>query len=399
MLDNTLENLDAQLGADERFLVAAIAVFFHSGEPVPAVKELASCLHISQKYVARGLKKLASRDFLSVDLMPATDRGRPSHLFKLTSRFSRWLHETVKPEAWTGQEATLKAVLSGDLLCAEEDAALSCQKPKVGFARPPVRTKSSVLLVTSRLIMAVLISKSDELGWVSGVTMSELAKMAGVPTSSIRNHIQELRKRKRVFDYVSGLSSKWFQCSKIANTYYLNLESFSRCGPSYGVFLFEDDGGQFEQLLKISSNAETRKVLSMMRPAEIAVLMARLLKEVSNLLSTEWWALGSPQNAYEKCAVSSGLLKRVARIVNVPVDVKMKAGWPASAKERIEEDLSFFIVWAACVVKKIISDSTLGEASFEKVQVRPIKRLGKRFFIQIDFIASGTRGGRVIFLS
>lgn len=390
MLDNTLERLDAQLGTDERFLIAAIAVFFIQGRAIPAVKELASCLHISQKYVARGLKKLVSREFLSVNLIPATDRGRPSHLFKLTPQFSRWLHETVRPEAWAGQEAALKAVLSGDFLGAEEDTAFSCQERKVGFARPPVRTKSPVLLVRSRLIMAVLISKSDEQGRVCGVTASELAKMSGVPSSNIRNQIQSLLQRKKVFDYVPGLSSRWFRKAKMTTTYYLNLRMFPECKSGRLTLVRGEDSDIFEEAFRSSARDETRKILSMMRQGEIAILMAEMLKETSDFLSECWDSLETATSCYEKDGVSACLRERVDMILNVPVDLSKKA----QAKEQIGEDATFFIVQAAWLVKCMMLelDLKLTTGSPQKIQIRPVRRSGTQFLVQMDLIIPGYAG-------
>lgn len=167
----------------------------------------------------------------------------------------------------------------------------------------------SLLSVSNRLLLAVLICHANVVGVVTDLGLPRLGRLTGLNTQYLNKRLQRLRRYGFIRSWVPGLSNSFFAGSKVHNTYFLNLHhpQLRQDEGGGGVLVLTD--AEAASWIELGSEDETvRQLLLRLRGLGRQQLQWRLSRQVSKLLSENWQDL---RQADQDHSVMSFLGQRV----------------------------------------------------------------------------------------
>jgi hypothetical protein len=326
-------------------------------------------------------------------------RGRPKRIFEIDQACVK-KYEMAKG-CFNGRNLDLaEYVIAAASLKAEKVRSLGQEVPSVvkkqpatedGIDRAPLG-RAGNLSLANRLLLAVLLSRSNELGVVSDLGSAELCALVGLPLSSLPQRLRMLTALGFVRRHVPGIASPVFS-KKLKSIYILNLnhQQLSPAGDRLAVLLHQkalsDDKENYLQAVWIDRNACLRgrtdepptpmAVVRLLRNAPrhaFAQIECFICKWASELLSLHWSMLTARSNAYQ-ASVLIKLQKKSKEFFNQPMlDPKYKKVLDE------EEVVSFFC-------RTIIDLAMECRERFSDVQDFPLS--GRKFFLVSAFLEEG----------
>ncbi|WP_437884440.1 hypothetical protein [Pseudomonas sp. LRF_L74] len=310
-------------GPDARFLLEVIATEAeHRRETWRefGVKSFAKHLHLDESVVSAALSELVAAGTLERLVATRVGRGgRAAVTYKLSQgneaelRFRSYpLHAELLQALFSGADMAF-AVLGSELGRAGKPEESDEPGEEGGAAKPKSRKRPPPggrgrLSIRNRLLLAVLLSRSDRFGEVQ-ISLSELALCAGMPAERVKNRLARLMAVGLIRRCVPGLSSLIFKAGRISSTYFLNLEIFGAGGAvAVHVDFYREEKrhthmdllcgsvSHFSKTGRFRNSKAPKSVLIFLRGErpEVFPLLQHLLNGyASQLLSRHWDALGS----------------------------------------------------------------------------------------------------------
>lgn len=380
MLCTLLRSTFRHLDAEEKFLIAAFVACYGRDCAKLTVKEVAATLNISPKAVAKNLTALIEKYELLRAEFPAKweGKGKPARRYSVATELLDKIAARKNSENWIGQTDLAKRVLTGEVGLFRKtvggDEAMDTAE--VGYKSPPKRVKGDGGCIRLRLFTAVLVCHSDELGVVRGLDGEKLYDLTGMEAGQVRRNVKQLVSSGILWKHVPGASSKWFAESKAASTYYLDMvTSLDVMRRNLLRLEFCSDFDAWGRVLEPISKQKWPWAPVIRRGEVRAVLVARLINEVSYILSTYWASLDDAQSFYDKYAEKCGLERRVRGILRVPDEVLQAKDAPSNLEEIIYDGLVITCIELAWLVKRWLQEPAFSNLSVGKVQLLPVSTL------------------------
>ncbi|MBG0843497.1 hypothetical protein [Ectopseudomonas toyotomiensis] len=258
------------------------------------VKSVSKLLYLTERLVRGASQELAEAGLLLV-LSRSGKVGRPGLEYKASQHLRDLLAEPGQ-SANPYQELALRLFSEPDIYveCSQSEAgkregkAVRKQIRKDG--RPAAPGASGRLGVSTRVLLAALLTSADQFGVVTGMGEAQLRAMTGLNQVALKHQLRRLVSLGFIRVHVPGLSNGIFVGAKVSSIYYLNL-SHPQLGdkrPRHIAWvLFNDELNGYERLTK-GLSPEVEKALLALGPAVLNVLYHKLAGYASQLILDTW---------------------------------------------------------------------------------------------------------------
>lgn len=236
------------IGPEAKFLLLALALHFRGRTPEPvSIEDLARQLMLPLRDVSKALAELVEVSLLTTH-QDATRRGRPKRIFEINQACVK-KYESAEGSITSGNLELARYAITAESIKAERVGSPSQgtrldrkNKPDDGNGIGVVAlNRAGNLSLANRLLLAVLLSRSDEFGVVSGLGSTELCALVGLKIPSLPQRLAKLVELGLIRRHVPGVASSIFS-RKLKSIYILNLNhhQISRGRDSVSVFLHQD---------------------------------------------------------------------------------------------------------------------------------------------------------------
>lgn len=350
------------IGPEAKFLLLALALHFRGRTPEPvSIEDLARQLVLPLRDVSKALAELVEVSLLTTH-QDATRRGRPKRIFEINQACVK-KYEIAEGSITNSNLELAQYVITAESIKAEmvrfpsQSALLDIKnKPEAGdgIDTDPL-SRAGKLSLANRLLLAVLLSRSDEFGVVSDLGRAELCALVGLQFPSLPQRLRRLVELGFIRRHVPGIASPVFS-EKLKSIYILNLnhQQISPSKDCASVLLHQkpdsdDEFGPSQGIWLDVDNARKHPALKSQTPWEVIDLILRLPKHAleqiefflckcaRDFLSLHWNILETTQGAY-KASRLMNLEKRFVAFFREPM-VSSKTKEPLDG----QEVLRFFI--------------------------------------------------------
>lgn len=377
----------AGLSPEERLVLATFAMHFDGCGPVQVtLRELSGRLGISMRVVARAVSRLSAEAYLVVNKM-SIGRGRPSSTYALSAmmqaRLSGGCGDIYPPVC----KRIIENLLSAKNGQSGKSYGGVAPKKSIGFKKPPSRSDIDQPSASTKWLLAVLFSYSNELGVVRGVTTSALRRATGMGRLKLKSQLLGLVDRGLIRSCVPGASNRLFVGTKVSTTYFLNLNHpFLGLGrDASAVLALKESGCDRRELVCVTAQPIVELFLRGIEDQAFEIFCLLVDGYASFLLTNRWAELSNP-----RCL---GLIQSVEDMVSadfqrpngsaadgVGVD---EANWAA-----VVEHIGWLALDRARWIRKLVMRMPSGGADNPRIQIIPAPKQDGEILVTVLLMES-----------